>query len=42
MCGADLSDLEEEMPSEMQGNNRKKTCQDKEHGNEKTSIEKKP
>lgn len=29
MCGADLSDIEEEMPSEMEGDTRKKTGQDK-------------
>jgi hypothetical protein len=29
MCGADLSDIDVEMPSEMKGDTRKKTTQDK-------------
>jgi hypothetical protein len=35
MCGADLSDLDEEMHSAMEDNTRKKTGQDKEPDNRK-------
>jgi hypothetical protein len=35
MCGADLSDIDVEMPSEMEGDTRKKASQDKRQDKDK-------